>query len=120
MLSIKQCLAIMHSGAVFSIKVVSYDKRRKDRRGRVIYYPEARLVWGDTQGGNTPPPGERPLTELEKSLVGAAVVVHTRKPNHKWHYTRNIRVYDNGTPTETLLKIHPPLIIEFNGQITTP
>ena len=42
-----------------------------------------------------------------------------RNPLHNQHYTRNIRVVMDGLETESIYKIHPALIIEFNGQITT-
>ncbi len=45
--------------------------------------------------------------------------IDKRDPNHGAHYTRNIRVIIDGHQTEILYKIHPLLIIEFNGQPTT-
>lgn len=121
MISIKKCLETMHSGAVFSLRVVSYDKRRKDRCGIVQEYREAVLVWGDGGKDRTIRKGEREQTPLERSLIGQdAVVDLKRAPNHATHYTRNIRVLMDGQPTELIKKIHPSLIIEFNGHITTP
>lgn len=117
MLSIRQCLEIMHSGAIFSMKVVTYDRRRKSKSGRVIEIAEAKLVWGDGEAKKENK-GERAPTALEKSLMASNV--NRRDPNHSWHYTRNIRLYNDGAPTESMMKIHPPLIIEFNGQTTTP
>lgn len=112
----------MHSGAVFSLRVVSYDRRRKDKTGQIREYPAAVLVWGD--GGNirtAKKQGERPLTALEKSMLAApAADSWKRDPNHAAHYTRNIRVVVDGIPTEAIHKIHPPLIIEFNGETTVP
>lgn len=109
----------MHSGAVFSLRVVSYDKRRKDKTGQVREYAEAVLVWGEASP-NPSKGGERALTALEKSLLSAAPPVEIeRNPNHAAHYTRNIRVLVDGQPTEAIVKIHPALIIEFNGQTTT-
>ena len=120
MLSIKQILEIMHSGAVFSLKVVRYDKRRKDKTGHVLEIAEGKLVWGD--GGSDrvakPPSGERAPTALERQLSGLDQE-DRRNPNHKFHYTRNVRILVNGQFTECIEKIHPPLIIEFNGQPTT-
>jgi hypothetical protein len=52
--------------------------------------------------------------------MGKPVLDAGRNPNHQWHYTRNIRLLSQGMATESIIKIHPPLIIEFNGQITTP
>lgn len=121
MISIRQCLEIMHSGAVFSLKVVAYDKRRKDKTGQVKEYREAVLVWGNGEKSRKTTPGERQPTALERSLLSEAPIQDTgRNPNHQWHYTRNIRLLMDGLPTESIKKIHPPLIIEFNGETTTP
>lgn len=121
MISIAQCLEKMHAGAVFSLRVVSYDRRRKDRTGQVQVYHEAVLVWGDGGKDRTLPQGEREQTLLERSLIGAAEQPDwKRDPNHATHYTRNIRVLVDGQPTEAIKKIHPALIIEFNGLTTTP
>lgn len=120
MIAIRECLEVMHSGAVFSLKVVTYDRRRKDKSGKIIEYPEASLVWGD--GGNDrskPRRSERPPTPLERSLSGMDDM-DKRNPNHQGWYTRNIRLYQQGLPTEAIKKIHPPLIIEFNGETTCP
>jgi len=119
MLSIRQCLEIMHSGAVFSLKVVKYDKRRKAKTGQVMEFEEAKLVWGDGGSDRVVMKGERDPTALERSLM-AVRQDHSRNPNHAWHYTRNIRILSSGLATEMMVKIHPPLIIEFNGQTTTP
>jgi len=121
MISIAKCLETMHSGAVFSLRVVSYDKRRRDRCGIVQEYREAVLVWGDGGKDRTMRKGERDQTPLERSLIAAEPQPDwKRDPNHAAHYTRNIRVYVDGQPTELTKKIHPLLIIEFNGQTTTP
>ncbi len=117
MISIKQCLEIMHSGAEFSLKVVQFDSRRKEKRGKVLEVPCAVLVWGD--GGNDRTKGERAPTDLEKALMGGGVDTSRKSPNHQAHYTRNIRMVVAGLKTESIVKIHPVLIIEFNGQTTT-
>lgn len=62
------------------------------------------------------------MTALEKSLLTTPPPFSEieRNPNHATHYTRNIRILMDGQPTEAIVKIHPALIIEFNGQPTTP
>ena len=111
----------MHSGAVFGLRVVSYDKRRRDRCGLVQEYHEAVLVWGDGGKDRTVRKGEREPTALEQSLVCAMPSQDWKRyPNHATHYTRNIRILVDGQPTEIIKKIHPALIISFNGQTTTP
>ena len=120
MISIKKCLEVMHSGAVFSLRVVSYDKRRKDKTGKVREYAEAVLLWGDEKEVGSKKRSEREMTALEKSLMAAPPIAETeRNPNHAIHYTRNIRILMDGQPTEAVVKIHPALIIEFNGEPTT-
>lgn len=124
MISLKKVLEVIHTpGEVFSLKVVSYDRRRKDKTGVVQEYAEAQLLWGD--GGSDRvkgPSGERPLTDLERSMLDADAgqEADSRKPNHQVWYTRNIRLLQHGQPTAIIKKIHPPLIIEFNGQVTCP
>lgn len=118
MITIRECLEIMHSGESFSLKVVSFDRRRKDKTGQVQEYQEAQLVWGDGGNDQVKPQGERPQTDLERALGGT--VMDKRDPHHADWYTRNIRILQNGQRTEMLRKIHPALIIEFNGQTTCP
>jgi len=120
MISIKECLEIMHSGAQFSLKVVQYDQRRQEKRGKVLEVDCAVLVWGDgpSSAKATAGKAEREPTDLEKSLMGGNDI-GKRNPQHEQHYTRNIRVVMDGLETESIHKIHPALIIEFNGQTTT-
>jgi len=118
MIPIKDVLEKMHSGEAFSLKVVTYDRRRRAKSGKIVEYPEARLVWGDGGTGRARK-NERAPTALELALSGAGVE-DKRSPNHAGWYTRNIRLYQNGLETEAIRKIHPPLIIEFNGEMTCP
>ncbi len=110
----------MHAGEVFSLKVVSYDRRRRDKCGQVQEYKEAMLVWGDGGSDRASKQPERGLTALERAVIGAGVEVDRRNPNHADWYTRNIRILQQGQETEMIRKIHPPLIIEFNGETTCP
>ena len=120
MITIGNCLEKMHAGEVFSIAVVSFDSKRPAKCGRRLEYPEAVLVWGD--GGSERGNGvsERPMTALEQKLSGAALPTDRRNPNHADWYTRNIRIFQGGRPTAMVVKIHPPLILEFNGETTCP
>jgi hypothetical protein len=118
MISIKECLEIMHSGAHFSLKVVQYDQRRKEKRGKVLEIASGELVWGDGCNDKAQRQSERQPTDLEKALMGGNEITG-RNPNHAHHYTRNVRVLLDGMKTESIHKIHPSLIIEFNGQTTT-
>lgn len=109
MISIKKLLEYMESGQVFSMEVVAYDRTRK-QGGQIKEYPEAVLVKRE-QAGQT----ERALTKMEMVNTGA----RKKGANHKKHYTRNIRILQNGHPTGIIKKIHPPLILKFNDQTVT-
>lgn len=109
MITIKDMLAIMDSGAIFSCKVIAYDRTRK-KGGEILDYPEAVLVRKNTKKKA----GQRSLTTHEKRQL-----LETNKPKnprHKQWYTRNIRLCVNQVPTAIIKKIHPPLVVEFNGQ----
>ena len=74
MITIRECLEHMHAGEVFRLKVVSFDKKRPVRCGIVHEYPEAVLMWATAPDGSESAkamPGERPMTDLEKRLIGA-------------------------------------------------
>jgi hypothetical protein len=110
MISFREISNVMNSGQVFTCKVVTYDQKRKSG-GEVKEY-RAILMQADKQG-----PKLRPMTPREKLKQS----VDKRNPNHKQWYTRNIRLvtHDN-YETTIVLKIHIPLIIEFNNQTVTP
>ena len=103
MITIKECLEIMHRGEVFSIEYVTYDRKRKYKSGEVVAHDAAQLIWG----GHSAPAAKHKGKSVKKS-------------EHQIHYTRNIRLFVNGLPTESIVKIHPPLIRKFNGQTTCP
>jgi len=121
MIPLKEALEIMHSGEIFSCEVVQYDRRRKNNRGNVLHIEAGKLIWADPKkdADKKELQGERPMTQLERSLVFARYDIDKRRPNHSHWYTRNVRVYIDGNPSEIIRKIHPALIIKFNNQITT-
>ncbi len=120
MITVGNCLKKMHAGERFSLKVVTYDERRPHKCGRVLEYPEAMLMWGDGGSDRKGSAAERPMTALEQRLAGTDMPKIRRDPNHAEWYTRNIRILQGGQPTAMIVKIHPPLIIEFNGETTCP
>ena len=61
---------------------------------------------------------QRPPTFLEAKAQQLAMA--KRNPRHRRWYTRNICLLQNGVLTSIIRKIHPPLILEFNGQIVVP
>lgn len=104
-------LSAMETGAPFSIKVCSYDRKRK-KGGEWKEYPEAVLV---SAKDNQDDSQNRKLTALEQVRKELDAPLR-RNPNHRKHYTRNIRILQNGHPTGMIVSIHPPLVDEFNGQ----
>jgi len=100
MITLTEILRYMESGKPFSLKVVAYDRDRK-KGGEILHFPEARLVRHDK-----PSAASRPPTKKEALIE--------RRQNHFSHYTRNIQILADGTPTSIIRKIHIPLIIEFN------
>jgi hypothetical protein len=59
----------------------------------------------------------RPATKAETAVLD---IGKKYQPNHQPNYTRNVRLTSAGTPTSIIKKIHPPLLIEFNGKIVVP
>lgn len=97
----------METGEVFSCKVVSYDRKRK-KGGEIMEYAEAILVQNTKKESKA-----RPKTLREQQVERLTEI--KKAPNHREWYTRNIQLLQNGHPTSLIKKIHPPLIVEFNG-----
>lgn len=102
LITTKKMLEIMETGATFSMRWVTYDRKRK-KGGRILEVKEARL----TQPRKKRERG-RPLTQIERKKIFKA-------PNHRKWYTRNLVVLQNGEETSEVVKFHPPLVIEFNN-----
>jgi len=107
----RKLLEYMDSGKIFSCKVVTYDKNRK-KGGTIVEYSEAKQL-GAGEGEHIPE--QRPPTRIEAKRSPNKPGTK-RNPNHRKYYTRNIVIYQNGVETAIKRKIHPPLIVEFNGK----
>jgi hypothetical protein len=117
-ISIRELLAHMEHGQPFSIEVVSYD-RQKGTGGKIHIYEEAVLLTEATRGTYL----GRELTESERSVSASVAdqeLIVPKNPNHYFNYTRNIRILQDGHPTNIIKKVHPPLILKFNGKTVTP
>jgi hypothetical protein len=114
-ISIKEALAYMESGKIFSCKVVSYN-RKSDKGGEIKHYPEA-LLLRQVEETQT---NDRPMTTIERLQAKIEMPKLHKNPNHHIHFTRNIRDVQDGHPTGIIYKIHPPLLLEFNGLTVTP
>lgn len=111
MKTIREALAIMETGEIFSLQVVSYDKARKTG-GERLEYPEAVLVTGiENDQVVADQTGQRALTGREQRRIAKK-----KSPHHSEHFTRNIRIMQSGHPTSIIKKIHPPLILFINGE----
>lgn len=124
-ISIKECLEHMESGKAFSCRVVAYDRRRKTG-GQLLDYEEAILVQNTSpsefKGEDEDGDPARPMTRMEElhAMMQMSDDDNRRNPNHRHHYTRNIRILQDGHPTAIIKKIHPPLLLRFNGQTVVP
>jgi hypothetical protein len=112
MITVKQALFNMKTGEVFSLRVVSYDRKRK-KGGEIDEYHEAVLLreaeYTDMKPARAMTPIEAMKTRLDR-----------RDPNHQDFKTANIRILQNGHPTSLIKKIHLPLLVEFNGKTVVP
>lgn len=102
MITTKDILEEMKTGNIFSCRVVTYDRKRKTG-GKILEIHQAVLVQKEER--------DRPMTNIEQKQLQKK-----RGANHRKHYTRNIKLCVDGIPTEQIVKIHPPLILEFNGK----
>lgn len=96
-IGLNDVLRLMDQGETFSIKFVTCDRIRKTG-GRIVYIHRAKKIITDK--------AERYSTAKD----GRTVL--SRNPDHFKNFTRNI--YDLGA--ERKIKIHPRLIIFFNGK----
>lgn len=92
----------METGTVFSLTLISYDRKRK-LGGQVVSYDEARLYQ----------PAQRKSFSLQAKSPSSQAA---RRPNHGHWFTRNIQLLQDGYPIDLIRKIHPPLVVAFNGK----
>ena len=91
----------MDTGEVFSIKFVTFDKKRK-RGGALKYYPECKLLKSEPKNN----------TNTTKSVRAKK----STSPNHWDNATRNLKVLINGQEMASNKKLHIFLILELNGK----
>lgn len=121
LITVRQMLSEMETGAIFHIRGVHYSRTKKT--GGEVYEYQAILLRGDNNPGDrtgdpswSPPPGEqRPLTAAETKTV-----YDRRNPNHSQFFTRNVAVCQNGQRTTMIRKIAIPLVVYYNGKIVVP
>ena len=116
-ITVAQALKTMETGAPFKLAFVKFDRQRKT--GGELREIEARLCISDKKKalpvieGRDMTPRERKLHEIQNPDT-------SRNPNHRHWYTRNVEITVNGHPTGEIIKVHPPLFVEFNGMRVVP
>lgn len=95
-MNLKQALEIIDSGEVFSLKVVSYDKKRKTS-GELKFYSQL-------------------CTSVPKQDRTKMVNTESKAQNHYENSTRNCYRCIEGEPTSAFVKIHIYLMLEVNGE----
>ena len=90
----------------FSLKCITYDAQKKTG-GEILTIDKAILSEAGKRAAGSPRNAAQEIINQERS-VGR----RKRNPGHHDNYTRNIEVLPGGN----IRKIHPLLIIEFNGQ----
>jgi hypothetical protein len=98
-ISLRDATRHIDSGKPFTCKVVKYNAQRKTG-GQIM----------DVEG----------ILAKKAYSVTDRPVLERKYQNHHEHYTRNIALTVAGYPTSQIVKIHPPLIIEFEGKELVP
>lgn len=98
-ISFKDALAEMREHKIFSIKFVSYDKKRKTG-GTIKYFPQVKII--QKKKANS-------TLETQKSTT-------TKRTNSFENATRTIKVFVDGVESSTTRKFHIFLMLEFNGK----
>jgi hypothetical protein len=98
MITIKDCIRVIRSGAVFSATVVTFDVARKT--GGDLFSFEGVAAKPLPLSGAV---GETPITKREVAQ------------NHSDNFSVNIRMVVAGVATDLVRKIHPPLLVRFNN-----
>ena len=92
----------MDAGHTFSFLAYSYDKKLK-KAGKRIGFQEAKLL------RSTPDP------KVETAIVADSRPL-SKKANHGYNMTRNIRACVSGVETQKIVKVHLDLMTQFNGR----
>ena len=102
-ISVGEMLEEMQTGSIFSLEYVKLDRKR-NTGGEIARFPQAMIL----------------QAEQKKIVTGSErKVIRARKAQHRKHFTRNIVICAEGSPTNIIRKIHPPLVLTFNGLTVT-
>lgn len=116
-----KALQIIQSGQPFTFQCVTCDRARK-RGGKIIEGEAKLLIKHEAPEIDEGPAAARPMTDTEAKRASLSLPTpdNSRNPNHHLHFTRNIVMLADGHPVHPPLKIHPPLLIKFNGLEVVP
>lgn len=106
-ITMREVLDWIESGRPFRCTCVAYDRRRHTG-GSVIELHEAVMLQRSASRSEA---AARGLTRTEKLRARLG-----KNPGHGQWFTRNVQVLQQGQPTAIIKKIHPPLILTFNGK----
>jgi hypothetical protein len=111
-IALRECIDWMNSGLPFSFKCCSYDEKRPKKSGKWITAGEALCLIADKNKSEEEGEDEN-ITESEGKEVEKP---SKRSPNHRYFFTRNVRLCVGSKPVGLPIKIHLDLLIRFNGR----
>jgi hypothetical protein len=97
-INLKDAMTEMRAGNAFSIKFVSYDKKR-NTGGIIKSFPEVKLI-----------------QKVKKETNASNLNSGEKKANKYANSTRAIKVFVDGMESSTIRKFHIFLLLEFNGK----
>lgn len=98
-IDVRQLLSAMETKAWFSCKLIKCNQQQCTG-GEVVELKRARLLSG-TEKKIRPAPGDSTASKARQKKAA----------EHNYHFTRNLELR-----TGEVIKVHPLLIFEFNGQ----
>lgn len=112
-ISIRQMLIRMESGEIGTFRVVKYN-RRLGTGGDILVIKQGFLQKKDRDMGKAI---RKELAQDTQPMTPTAI---SKNPRHYINYTRNLHILENGRPTNRMIKIHPSLILNYNGLKVVP
>jgi hypothetical protein len=119
-LTFKECLDAIDKGEAFSLTCVTWDEKRPDNSGNIRVIDEAMLLvhagklYGSGRGTTKAEEGGEPQAASDKPLVT------TKKVDTSLFFIRDIQPLTGGIPVGHPIRVHPDLILFFNGKKVMP
>jgi hypothetical protein len=111
-ITIKEINDWMDAGLVFSFKSLTHDEKHPSKSGKYIQGSEAIALKHEDSLEDYDNTEVVHSSDKSNSLDESKP---KKDPNHKYHWTRNIRLCVGKKPIGTPLKIHIDLLVRFNG-----